>query len=197
MIFPGMNDARNDSEMIQKILAGDREMFRALVDKYSDGLFRFCRVRLGNDDEAEDAVQDVFIRAFRSLGSFKLGLSFPAWLFTIAANRVKTKYHAKVRDSKLTDAMKREAHMAMIPDSEAEALDSLAAERLRAALGKLPENFRVPLELFYFTGLSVHDASLVLGIGTEAFKSRLFRARKHLGAIMEDSLQPGSFMEGR
>ncbi len=81
----------DDVVVIQRVLGGDADAFRLLVRRYGGRLRGFCLARLGDPDEADDAVQDVLLRAYRSLGTFRLGTSFASWLFAIAANRVRTR----------------------------------------------------------------------------------------------------------
>ena len=188
--------AGSDSSVIAQILAGDSQAYARLVDRYGPALFRFCRVRLGNDAEAEDAVQDVLWRAFRALTRFRLGQPFPAWLFAIAANRVKTRYQAHGRDQALFEAVTREERTRRRPDAEAAALDALVADQLRAAIGRLPATLRLSVELFYFSGLPVKEAARVVGVGSEAFKSRLLRARRRLEKILGTAPQPDGESEG-
>ena len=192
----------DDAEAVRRVLAGDDGAFRVLVERHGNGLHRFCRARLGNDADAEDAVQDVLVRAFRSLGRYDPGRSFAAWLFAIAANRVKTRYRARFMELRLAERAQAERSaeepvLALESGVEFQALDRMAAEELRAAVGTLAADRRVPVELYYFAGLSVAETAAALGLGTEAVKSRLFRARKELASILGETGQPTEPMKGR
>lgn len=188
-----------DAAAVARVLGGDTEAFRTLVDAYGGRLYGMCLARLGDPEEAEDAVQDVFARAFRSLGSFDPSRSFAAWLFSIAANRVKSRYSSRSSRAALLESMEREAAVAANEsvDPSAIALDALAAEALRAAVAALPRRYRAPVELYYFAGLSVAETSAALGVGDEAIKSRLFRARKALSDFLGSDGQPKSRSKGR
>ena len=192
----------DDASVVRRVLAGDVDAFRVLVDRYNDRLFQFCMARLGDSSDAEDAVQDVLVRAFRSLRSFDPARSWSSWLFTIAANRVKSRYAAAASVRALVDRAGVEAAMADEAASEAanperQALDALASESLRAAVATLHESYRAVVELYYFAGLGVADVAAALGIGVEAVKTRLFRARKELSRVLDDSRQPDRIMKGR
>jgi len=191
----------DDSSIVQRVLSGDTEAFRMLVDRYGDRLYNFCRVRLGDDSDAEDAVQDVFIRAFRSLRSFDTGRSWSSWLFAIAANRVKSRYAGNASMASLEERAGIEAEVmdeaaTRSADPAGLALDAIAAESLRDAVATLPAVYRGSVELFYFAGLGVADVARSLGLGEEAVKSRLFRARKELAKILENNRQPQGNSKG-
>lgn len=197
-----MNGEEDDRAIVGRVLSGDTEAFRLLVDRYSDRLWRFCRARLGDDSDAEDAVQDVFVRAFRSLRSFKPTGNWSSWLFAIAANRVKSRYAAKAATAGLLERAGMEAaafsdEASASLDPAAHALDTLASENLRSAVARLPVAYRTPVELYYFAGLGVSEVAKALGLGEEAVKTRLFRARKELSSLLDDSRQPGHAGKGR
>jgi RNA polymerase sigma factor (sigma-70 family) len=178
----------DDILFIQRVLSGDSAAFAVLVERYACALRRFCALRLGNQDDAEDAVQDVFLRAYRALPSFRLGASFQAWLFTIAFNRVKTRYSAKSSEKSLRERAAAE-FAALRPDgaagdTESEAIASLEAWAARAAIGRLGRANRAVAELYYVGGLNVDETAAALGLGRENVKSRLFRARKEIHKLL-------------
>jgi RNA polymerase sigma-70 factor (ECF subfamily) len=188
----------DDLLLIHRVLAGEGEAFRGIVEKYGARVQRFCRARLGIEEEAEDAAQEVFLRAYRSLPSFRLGESFPAWLFSIAANRVRSRGRRSMREALRFDRAAAEAAAAdTLPafDPGLAAERSLEAEALRRAVASLPADQRAVVELYYFAGLSVVDVAAALRLGEEAVKSRLFRARKALRKIIEGE-QPQKEPEG-
>lgn len=197
-----MDTGSDDGSLVSRVLSGEVEAFRGLVDRYSDAIYRFCAARLGDAGDAEDALQDVFVRAFRSLRSFDASRSFRSWLFAIAANRVRSRYKARAGLPRFVHAADGEDALDELPDRryqgpEELALAALDAEALREALGSLPAERRVPVELYYFGGLSVAEVSESLGLGEEAVKSRLFRARKELADRLEKRPQPERPARGR
>ncbi|OHD79068.1 MAG: hypothetical protein A3J97_16160 [Spirochaetes bacterium RIFOXYC1_FULL_54_7] len=192
----------DDAETVRRVLTGDTGAFRYLVDAYSDAVYRFCLSRLGNPEESEDAVQDVFIRAYRSLASFDVSRSFGSWLFGITANRVKTRYVKRSSETALLERVAAEASTAdyspsTADDPESLALDAMSLEEVRTAVALLKPTYRSVVELYYFAGLQVVEVASALGVGTEAVKSRLFRARKELSAIFEHRMQPDHDRRGR
>jgi RNA polymerase sigma-70 factor (ECF subfamily) len=180
----------SDDEAIGMVLAGDREAFRIIVDRYQGRLVGFCTSRTGSEEEARDAAQEIFIRAFSSVRTYRRGESFATWLFAIAANRLKTRSRRQaVELGRVEAAGKEEAAKPFSPGPEEAVLRSIEAESLRSIVAKLPDELRRPIELYYFAELGVDECGSILGLGREAVKSRLFRARKRLRAGLE-ALQP-------
>lgn len=175
----------DDLQAVHLVLSGDGTAFRAIVERYGDRVLRFCRSRLGSEEEAADAAQDVFLRAYRSLASYRLGSSFPSWLFSIAANRIRTRgRRLSVERDRIVRAA-AEASAAQADDPELFAQRELEAEELRVAVAALPRDLRDCVQCYYFAELSVADCAVALGIGEEAVKSRLFRARGKLRKALE------------
>lgn len=201
-VLRNMEADTSDALVAQRVLAGDTEAFRLLVDRYSDQLFRFCRARLGDDADAEDAVQDVFVRAFRSLRSYDPSRSWSSWLFAIAANRVKSRYASREATQALVERTGREAivvdeALEAQYDPERQTIEAMLGDELRQAVAGLSPSYREPVELYYFAGLDVAGVASALSIGEEAVKSRLFRARKEILAWFDKREQPTGSMRGR
>jgi len=173
-------DGPEDIILIQRVLEGDREQFRHLVRRYGERVRRFCRSRLGSDEEAADATQDVFVRAFRALDTFRVGRAFAPWLFAIAANRARTRWR---RSAAREAAELAAADSPPAPDgrdAERRAIEDVERAEVRAAVAGLARPYREAVELYYFARLSVAETAATLGLGEEAVKSRLLRARRML-----------------
>lgn len=191
-----VGDSRtDDSEVVGKVLSGDREAYRFLVDKYGPRVISFCRSRMRSEDDARDAAQDVFLRAYSSLASFRTGESFAAWLFAIAANHARTRFRIFSSERRKIEAVRLEAAAAAPADPSEDVERVLRAEGLRRAVSALPPDMRWAVEFYYFAELSVAETARVLGIGEEAVKTRLFRARKLLRRALEEK-QPKSSSRG-
>jgi RNA polymerase sigma-70 factor (ECF subfamily) len=186
----------DDVVVIQRVLGGDADAFRLIVRRYGGRLRGFCLARLGDADEADDAVQEVLLRAYRSLGTFRLGTSFASWLFAIAANRVRTR---RVRTS-ARDALARRAadaaRTAPASDPADQAVARIERDEVRRAVAALAGPLRAVVELYYFAGLSVEETASALGLGHEAVKSRLLRARRELARLAVEPAQPDPGGEG-
>jgi len=177
----------NEKAIIAEILAGNSNAYRWLVEKYGARVLAFCRSRMRSEEDARDAAQEVFIRAYASLASFRSDEDFAPWLFAIAANNVRSHFRLFSSKKHKEEAIANEIAVAPIPDPAEKAEQNLLAEALRRAVASLPADLRVPVELYYFAELSVEETASVLKLGQEAIKSRLFRARKALRHAIETS----------
>ena len=191
----------DDETLAARAKDGDERTFEELALRYSDRLYAFCRARLGSENDAKDSAQDALVRAYRSLPSYDSSKPWSAWVFSIAANRVKSRYAAASSAERL--ALRVSAEQAVADEAsadrsgpEAEALRILAAEELRSAVAGLSASLRSPVELYYFAGLDVATVAAALGLGAEAVKSRLLRARRRLGRILGDAAQPDGCKKG-
>lgn len=187
--------AGHDDEVVRKVLSGDRDAYREIVERYGSRLIAFCRSRMQSDEDARDAAQDVFVRAYSSLSSFRQGESFASWFFAIAANHVRTRFRLIRSEKHKSEALLIELSTAVPVDPVDEADRAMSAEALRRAVRALPPDMRWPVEFYYFAGLSVAETARVLALSEEATKTRLFRARKSLRSFLEDA-QPARDSRG-
>ena len=182
----GSDSATDDNEVVKRVLSGDREAYRAIVDTYGPRVIAFCRSRMRSDEDARDAAQEVFLRAYSSLSSFRTGESFAAWLFAIAGNHVRTRFRVFRSDRRKIEAAGLELSAVAPVDPVLDVERKLREEGLRRAVSALPPALRWPVEFYYFAELSVAETARVLGLGEEAVKTRLFRARKTLRLSLEE-----------
>ena len=117
------------------------------------------------------------------------------WLFAIAANQLRNRWGLQRTEQKRAEKAAAELVVAAPADPALEAEDKLHAETLRKAVAALPAELRDPVGLYYFAGLTVAETAKTLGLGVEAVKSRLFRARARLKATL-DRGQPRGAEEG-
>lgn len=194
----------DDLSAISEVLRGNPDAFRAIVDRYRGLVLRLAAASLGNREDAEEAAQEIFVRAYRSLRSFRLGSRFLPWLYSIATNHLKT---AAVRAHRVRDRLVRgvEDTLAAQPDTDPQssAARAQSLDEIRSAVASLPAPVREVVRLYYFEGMSVEQVGEALGIGRENVKSRLLRGRRKLGELLAGpvataSPDPGyTGMEGR
>jgi len=169
--------ASDDSELIAAALRGKRLAFHALYMRYSPQILGFLRRQMGNPHTAEDLLQEVFIRAFRSLDRFEARSSFRTWLFVIARNRLHSHY-AKTRP--LPEASDPDSVLSSMPDGSASPLDVLQQQEQLASVERTLAPMRPPQrEIFLLRHthqLSYEELSEVLGVPIGTVKSRLTRA---------------------
>jgi RNA polymerase sigma-70 factor (ECF subfamily) len=151
---------------------------------------------LGERSSAEDAAQDAFIKAYRSLEGFKGGASFSTWLYRIAANRCLDllRRRAREKSESLEVLLEREsaALRDLLPQSPDAALAVERADLAERVLGHLPPDYRLILTLREVQGLSYRELSSALGCSLDAVKARLKRARKTLEGALRHFLEPGN-----
>lgn len=176
-------DPPDDGALVARAVAGDRAALRALYDRHRPAAFRLVRAFAGlHPDDADDVLQDAFVRAFASLAKLDRPDRFGPWLLAIARNRALTRLARHRAAERLADDLTREAEVlardvSTLPDPDGEAERDLV-RRIVAELPDGPEKETV--RLFYLEGeLSAREIASRLGVGKSAVTMRLerFRAR--------------------
>ena len=173
-----------DLQCISKILRGDSDAFRGIVERHQRYLYRLAVTYLGQPEEAEDAVQEIFLRAFNALGSFQLGRRFKPWLVSIALNTLKTAY-GRLRRSRERSQNTDQPVLDASDSPEDQVMAKQVRDSVRSAVVRLPKTLQSPVILYYLENMSVAEISESLEISVENVKSRLHRARKKLREILE------------
>jgi RNA polymerase sigma-70 factor (ECF subfamily) len=176
-----------DDELVRRIRAGDPAAFELIMRRYNRRLFRIARSILRDPLEAEDAVQEAYLRAYANLGSFKGPLGFSAWICRIVSNEALGRLRQRTRVVSLDDyrsasepSTRSEALRTMQPNPERLALSSELRRALEHAIDALPPEFAAVFMLRAVEGLSIAETSESLGIRPETVKTRFHRARKLL-----------------
>ena len=180
----------NDRRLIAECLAGRTDAFGELVVRYQDRLFNSVVRILDNPDDAADAVQDAFINAYVSLGSFKGDAEFFTWLYRIAFNTAVSLKRRRRLAVSLDGA--RDGDGAIDPpDTSDETRPGLALQRseeeaiLQAALNRLSADHRTVLVLKDIDGLKYEEIAEVVGVPIGTVRSRIHRARLELKEFLE------------
>ena len=180
-----------DGAAIARAKAGDRDGFRLLVERHSRSVFRLAYRLTGNEQDAEDVVQETFLRAYKQLQNFESRASFGTWLYRIAANYSldlirarKRHYEQRAAADEDTDAML--AVPSPDPGPDRVAYSGQIGERVSAALAELSEQERSAFVLRHFEGFSIEEIGATLGLGASAAKHSIFRAVQKL----RQALQP-------
>jgi RNA polymerase sigma-70 factor (ECF subfamily) len=169
-----------DRAIIHEVLAGDVEAYARLVDRHYDRCARIAARILGNREDAEEAVQDAFLRAFRALGEYEERERFAAWLTRILVNECRTVLaRTRRREAVFLDLDPRELDLAATGDQGGGAWPDL--ER---ALMLLPLEQREAVVLKYADDLTYEEMSRVTGAGESALKMRVRRAFVRLRALL-------------
>ncbi|MGH9683445.1 MAG: sigma-70 family RNA polymerase sigma factor [Candidatus Acidiferrales bacterium] len=175
--------AVDDLELVDRILAGEVRAFEPLVRRHERRVFRVTLAILGNIEDAEEAMQDTFVKAYRHLGQFRRESRFTTWLTRIAINEALQRRHAQRNFVPIEDA--ETAGAAFTPQryeswrADPEKLHGKQEIRrmIEEAIESLAPIYREVLVLRDVEGLSAEEAADVLGLKIPAMKSRLLRAR--------------------
>jgi RNA polymerase sigma factor (sigma-70 family) len=170
----------SDETLIQQALDGDKTAFSVLVDRYKEAVHALAYRKLGNFHEAEDVVQETFLRAHQKLPTLKNRGKFAGWLYAIATNCCRMSLRSRERrdaESTSFDELRPE-QISQI--SLAQRVGEPRSQLLDEAIEALPESGRTPLKLYYMEGMSCSEIGRMVGISANAVRDRLYRARKRL-----------------
>jgi len=180
-----------DNRLVSRTLVGDDEAFEELVRLYYDRLRAMVFHHLHREDDLDDALQDIFLRAYQALPRFRKRSNFYTWLFRIASNYCVDRLRKRrIETVSLNGAEERdaiEARLPQAPESPEEKLTSSERIRLvRQALLRLDPMHQTIIVLRELEGLSYEEIMESLNIGMGTVKSRLARARAELKRILEE-----------
>ncbi len=188
----------SDSVAVAQARAGDSGAFRVLVERHSRNLFRLAYRMTGHQEDAEDVVQETFLRAYRQLAKFDERASFGTWLYRIAANCSLDLIRARKRRNEHQEAPAEDAPdpMQSLPD-EAPAPDRLAMSgeverKVAGVLNELSEMERTAFVLRHYEGMCIEDISRTLGVQPNAAKHSIFRAVQKLRRALEPLVSAAS-----
>lgn len=181
-----------DADLIRRCLANDQAAYKALLDKYRRQVLSLVWRMVSNREEAQDLAQEAFIRAFRSLHTFDVTRSFPAWLFRITTNLCVDFYRRKkLRTVSLVQGPDQEHDERLLdpassdqgPDEELAGKEGVA--RLEAMVKALPAAYRIVILLRHQSDLSYEEIAESLNLPLGTVKARIHRAHRMLKEKME------------
>ncbi len=166
----------SDGKLVRRILAGEADLYRILVERYRREFGRYAAAMLsGDSDDAADALQEAFIRAFDSLASCKDPDKFKAWLFRIVSNQCHN-VRKRRRDYLSLDRVEDPAHNPADQDLERKEIGAAVGD----ALDKLSAEQREAFVMKHVDGRSYAEMAELMGVGEDALKMRVHRAREEL-----------------
>lgn len=169
-----------------RVRGGETDAYAELVRRHAP-VARRTAVLLGAGADADDVVQEAFVKAYRSLGSFREGAPFRPWLLRIVANETRNAHRSSVRrDAREGTAMLRSPELLVAPDPAAEVLGADRREQLLDAIRGLPERQRLVVTCRYLLELDEAETATVLGWPRGTVKSRLHRALDRLRTLLPD-----------
>jgi RNA polymerase sigma-70 factor, ECF subfamily len=186
----------SDAEAVERTLAGERDVYRVLVERHSRNLFRMAYRMTGNSHDAEEVVQEAFLRGYQKLKQFAGQANFGTWVYRIAANyaidRMRTRNAEQSRrqlasgpreDGLESDPMANAKDRA--PSPERLAASAQLAEKIRAALDTLTPAERTAIVMRHWEGCAIEEIAAVLKSNSNATKNTVFRAAAKLRKALE------------
>jgi RNA polymerase sigma-70 factor (ECF subfamily) len=182
----------NDAAYVTRARSGDSDAYRVLVERHSRSLFRLAFRMTGNQQDAEDVVQESFLRAYRQIGKFDERASFGTWLYRIAANcsldlvrarKRRSERQASTQDGEVEDVVA--SLPSGDPTPERMALSGEVRVRVLEAMNDLSPTERTAFVLRHFEGLCMEEVSRVLECQPGAAKHSVFRAVQKLRRALE------------
>jgi RNA polymerase sigma-70 factor (ECF subfamily) len=189
-------DKLPDDELVRRCRLRDEAAVRALTTRYNRRLYRIARSVLRDDTEAEDVVQETYVRAFAALDEFRGDSSAGTWLSRIALNEALGRLRKRRPTVELNENTESSLRPRVLPFPHAsmrhDPEHALAQREMRTALqdaiDRLPETFRAVFVARAVEGMSIEETASLLDLREETVKTRLFRARRKLRADLEQRI---------
>ena len=176
---------------VERARSGDSDAFRLLVEQHSRAVFRLAFRMTGNEEDAEDVVQETFLRAYRQLDKYEARSSFSTWLYRIASNysldliRMRKRHEDKRERGNAEERDILQTIPVNSPGPDRIVYSSQVQERVSEALNELSAQERTAFVLRHFEGMSIEEIGQALGTGTNATKHSIFRAVQKLRRSLE------------
>jgi RNA polymerase sigma-70 factor (ECF subfamily) len=187
----------SDAELVARLQRGDDAAFELMVRRHGGRLLAVARRLLGDDADAQDAVQDAFIRAFKAIGSFEARSQLSTWLHRILVNTALMKLRERRRRptgsiDELLPTYAEDGHQAVPARDWSDALleRKETAGIVREAIDRLPDQYREVLVLRDIEDHDTSETAELLGTTPNAVKVRLHRARQALRTLLDQEFQP-------
>lgn len=178
---------KGDIYYIDLVLKGNIDAFSFIIDRHKDRIFNLALRICGNREEAEEVAQDAFLKAYRSLKSFKKRSTFSTWLYRIAYNTAISLVRSrKNRILSIEDFPADVIDFMRITPDENEAEKEYRNSLVSFALQKIDEDDRGLITLHYYDELSIEEISVITGISKANIRVKLFRARQKMTEIIKN-----------
>lgn len=184
-----------ESALVARLQAGDAAAFETLVRRHTPALLRVARRFMKSEEDARDAVQDAFVAAFKSIGSFGANAQLSTWLHRIVINaclmRLRTQRRRREEDiEEFLPRFREDGHQVTPSQQWTETAETILERSelvgvVRASIDRLPDTYREVLLLRDIEELSTEETAKMLGITANAVKIRLHRARQALRTLLD------------
>lgn len=184
-----------DLSLVRRAKAGDRDAFEELVRRHHPRIVRLAAALLSDPEEARDAAQDAFLKAYRFLEKFNEDASFGTWLYRIASNHCLDRLRARRPNQSWDELVEKEGErlekILQGPGRQSDPLEN--RDLLARAMGALPPEYALVLTLRETEGLSYEEIARATDSSLDSVKARLKRARKELAERLRPLLKPDTF----
>lgn len=182
-----MTNQISDNVLIERIIAGDKSLFGTLIERHKDYAFTLALRVLNNREDAEEVAHDAFLKALRSLSSFKMESKFTTWFYKIVVNMAISRRRKKRIDTQEIEISNTQ-HYSTFDD-----LGGMPKEDrkffINKAIDLLKDEEKVLITLFYFEEMDMEEISDITGIDKNNLKVKMFRARKKLAGVLSRMLK--------
>ena len=195
-----MGDREIDQQLVERAQRGDKRAFDLLVVKYQRKLARLLSQFIRDAAEVEDVTQETFIKAYRSLSSFRGDSAFYTWLYRIGINAAKNFLVAQKRrastttnefDIEAAENFEEGSQLRELNTPENELMSKQIAQTVHQALQALPEELRSAITLREIEGLSYEEIASIMSCPTGTVRSRIFRARESIADKLQSVMEIG------
>ena len=181
--------AINDQQYIDNLLAGDQSAFRVLITRYQDMVYTLCKRMMRQQEDAEEAAQDAFVKAYRSIDRFKGDSKFSTWLYRITYNTCLDRLKKRKRQ---WQNVSMDAYTLPEVHTLDNALQRMEAKERQAAvlncINQLSAEDAFLLTMYYYEDQSLDEIAKIMEIKYNHVKIKLHRSRKKLAVILESQL---------
>ena len=177
------NHIISDSDLIKECLDGSRKMQELLYNRFAPKMYAVCLRYSGNQDDAQDLLQEGFVKVFKNLEKYRGDGSFEGWIRRIFVNTSIEHFRRKVKLSSVSETQE-----VTIEDKDWNALDTLAEKDIIKIVQELSPGYRQVFNMYVIEGYSHREISEILGISEGTSKSQLARAKVILKKIIETKL---------
>lgn len=175
---------KDDNELVYEVIHGSISSFEELIDRYQKTIFNIMLKMVGDPETAKDLTQDVFVKAFEKMGGFNFRYRFFSWIYRMSLNEAINFNRKRLKTVPLTGLEEK-------PDVTNDATDPGTVRRnLQHSIRRLDDNYRIPVLLKYYCGLSYEEIAEVTELPVKKVRSRLYIAREQL---RKDLIEKGFF----
>jgi len=168
---------QNDHELVARIRAGEQRAFVELIDRYKARIYHTTLRILGNREDAEEAGQDTFVRAYRGLENFREDATFSTWIYRVCVNTCLNKLESRKRFKAQDIDSTPIEELPFTESPEADFADEDLQTRVFSSMEKLPAKYRTVLVLYHIQHLAYQEIAEIMQMPMGSIKTHLFRAR--------------------